>query len=99
MRFARDLVPVFIIGGILGTAPAQALTEADLRNCDSLQAERSIPGCTAVIDEPRVPDNMKGLARLKRGMAYFSVNKIDAAIGDLEVARKLRPDDHVAANE
>jgi tetratricopeptide (TPR) repeat protein len=99
MRFARDLVPALIAGGILGAAPAHALTEADLRNCDSLQAERSIPGCSAVIDEPRVPDNMKGLARLKRGMAYFSVKKIDAAIADLEVARKLRPDDHVAANE
>src|SRR5262245_56035862 len=99
MRFARDLVPALMVAGILGATPAHALTEADLRNCDSLQAELSIPGCTAVINEPRVPDNMKALARLKRGMAYFAVNKIDAAIADLEVAHKLKPEDHVAANE
>jgi len=54
MRFARDFVPALIVAGILGATPASALSEADLRNCDSLQAERSIPGCTAVIDEPRV---------------------------------------------
>jgi tetratricopeptide (TPR) repeat protein len=99
MRFARNLVPALVVGGVLAASPAHALSEADLRNCDSLRAEVAIPGCTAVINEPRVPDNWKALARLKRGMAHFAVHKLDEAIADLEVARKLRPDDHVAANE
>ena len=95
MRFARHLIPALI----LGATPASALTEADLRNCDSLQAQLSIPGCTAVIAEPRLPDNMKALAHLKRGMAYFAARKLDEAIADFEVTRKLNPGDYIAANE
>jgi tetratricopeptide (TPR) repeat protein len=80
------------------SAPVQALSEQDLRNCDSLQAEVSIPACTSVINEPQLPDSKRALARLKRGLAYYSMLKFDEALPDFDAARKLDPKDHIAHN-
>src|SRR5712671_5281966 len=98
-RSGTALVSTIALWAIMVSTPAQALSEQDLRNCDSLQAELSIPACTVLIDEPRLPDSVKALARLKRGLAYFSVQKFDEALVDFDAARKLNPKDHIAHNE
>src|SRR5712671_4408349 len=97
-RSGTALVSTIALWAIMVSAPAQALSEQDLRNCDSLQAEVSIPACTSVINEPQLPDSKRALARLKRGLAYYSMLKFDEALPDFDAARKLDPKDHIAHN-
>lgn len=96
----RPLVAIALLfASHLAAGPARALSEADLRNCDNPKAELSIPGCTAIIDEPRVPEKMKVPAFLKRGIAHFSMQKFDAALADFEAASRLDPKSDIAFNE
>lgn len=83
----------------LGINGAAALTEAEMRDCDSLEPGRMIRGCTAVISEPRVPQELRALALLKRGFAYFADKKLDLAIADFEASRTLNQRDIVVYNE
>lgn len=87
------------VGAALCCVSAHAQDHSLFRDCDSLQPDRTIPGCTAVIAVPGIPDKLKALALLRRGMAHYALRDIDAAIADFEASRALNPADVTVHNE
>lgn len=84
---------------LLHFAPVHAQDQPSPLDCDSLQPERMIAGCTALIGLRGIPDKFKALALLRRGMGHFALGNVQGAVADLEASRALNAQDITVHNE
>jgi tetratricopeptide (TPR) repeat protein len=83
---------------MVGSAAALATGGDPMLDCLSEDNERRISGCSAVIENPGVPEEQRSFAYGMRALAYSLLGMFDKAIADYDVALKIRPDFPLALN-
>src|SRR5258706_692586 len=93
-----DCCALVMAVGLLGAAPALAVSSLDDHDCFSGDSERRIAGCSELLADPMLPGSVRGSAYAMRALAYSLKGLYDAAIRDYDVAIQLVPDFAVALN-
>lgn len=96
MLFIRLLVVITAV--VAGSLAAGATVVDPMVDCLSEDNERRISGCSAMIDNPGLPEEQRSLAHGMRALAYSLLGMFDKAISDYDVALKIRPDFPLALN-
>jgi tetratricopeptide (TPR) repeat protein len=96
MSYARFLAALTAV--LVGGAAALATASDPMLDCLSEDNERRISGCSALIENPGVPDEQRSFAYGMRALAYSLLGMFDKAIADYDVALKIRPDFPLALN-
>lgn len=96
MFFVRLLVALLAV--VAGCLAVGATVVDPMVDCLSDDNERRISGCSAMIDNPGLPDEQRSLAYGMRALAYSLLGMFDKAISDYDVALNIRPDFPLALN-
>jgi tetratricopeptide (TPR) repeat protein len=59
--------------------------------CGSLEPERRIAPCSAMIDAPGTARDVRARAYFMRGLAYWQLNQRERAVGDYDKAIQMAP--------
>jgi tetratricopeptide (TPR) repeat protein len=77
---------------VCSVAPAAAQRANDVADCQSMDFERTVAGCTRLLDPSRrEPPLVRSQVLNNRGLAYFLRNDYPRAIEDLSEAIRLNP--------
>jgi tetratricopeptide (TPR) repeat protein len=76
--------------------PAAAASQRDLDDCDSTDRERSIAGCTRIVNDPGETLQDRAIAYNNRGTAWRAKGDLDRAIADFTDAIQFDPQYAVA---
>lgn len=95
MTYARILavVAAVMVGGAVLAAEGDPMVD-----CLSDSNERRISGCSAMIDNPALPEEQRVVAYGMRALAYSVLGMFEKAIADYDATLKLRPDFPLALN-
>jgi tetratricopeptide (TPR) repeat protein len=94
MRFGAIWLAVV---AMLSAAPAYALDQRDLKNCDqSADWDRKIAGCTKLLTEPRFPPDALSTIYAARGTGWVGKNDFARGIVDFDESLRLNPKNLVA---
>jgi tetratricopeptide (TPR) repeat protein len=96
MFLVRLLIAAIAVAA--GPLAASATVVDPMVDCLSDDNERRISGCSAMIDNPGLPEEQRSLAHGMRALAYSLLGMFDKAIADYDVALKLKPDFPLALN-
>jgi tetratricopeptide (TPR) repeat protein len=82
---------------LLAAIPAFAASQSDYDDCmQHADMDRTIAGCTAIIDDVAESNRNRRIAYDNRGVAWHTKGDNDRAIGDYTEAVRLNPKDPVA---
>ncbi|MCK9911400.1 hypothetical protein MXD81_19770, partial [Microbacteriaceae bacterium K1510] len=87
MFFVRLLVALLAV--VAGCLAVGATVVDPMVDCLSDDNERRISGCSAMIDNPGLPDEQRSLAYGMRALAYSLLGMFDKAISDYDVALNI----------
>src|SRR5262245_48317152 len=94
--FAHTLICA-AFAAVLMTTLAFGASQRDRQDCSQLQdIERTIHGCTQMINDRTEPQTNRGIAFLHRGIAWRKKGELDRAIADYNEAIRLNPKDDLA---
>lgn len=86
LKWARGSIAVAALFVLTGAA-----SEQDKADCLRGTPDAKLRGCTAVIDDPKINRNDRGLSYANRGIAQLQKRSWDAAIADLTEGIRLNP--------
>jgi tetratricopeptide (TPR) repeat protein len=83
-------IPLFVF--LLAADASMAASERDWNDCDNKEPERSIRGCTRVLQDRGETAKDRAGAHYNRGLAYHEKGDYDRAIADYDASIRLNPD-------
>jgi tetratricopeptide (TPR) repeat protein len=88
VAFAATVVICFVLPGV---GSSLAMSQRDVQDCDSSDTGRKILGCSAIINDGRLPATRRASALVQRGFAYLDKEDYQSAIADFNEAVRLDP--------
>lgn len=77
---------------VLAVGPALAASQTDLADCQQMgDLDRSIAGCTKIVEDLSMVSHDRAIAYFDRGVAYYAKDDLDHAIADWSEAITLDP--------
>jgi tetratricopeptide (TPR) repeat protein len=83
---------------LLMAVPAFAASRKDHENCNGIDPDRMIAGCTRIINDTSEDARVRSIANVSRAMAWQLKAQRDKALSDYAAAMLLMPDDALPYN-
>jgi tetratricopeptide (TPR) repeat protein len=88
MRLGYVFAVIVAVG--LSSAPVMALNQKDVADCDQeADSDRSIAGCTRLIEFGNLTNQVRTVAYFQRGNAWYHKGELDHAIADYDETIRL----------